>query len=261
MTRHYRFLAIVSLALGLSGVLAPTSAHALSCAPMEESNFMTCEKGACSPVFRAKQIRIGDACRRRLVIDAVPPSAVKPLVTLLQRRAGPEPSGVYQISLWHRWAPVKATEVESFLKNEATRIYVDRLTTDHSAISDLRDRWQSRANWELFWESVWHALDLGILTVLLWVLYRSVLRYVHAIRSFFLRTQPARELWKPLLIQLMLFILGYIFAAFNFFIALSFQIMILAPAVLLVWLFEAGMYLYPRSRLFVRARSPDNPVR
>ena len=256
MTRHYRFLSIVSLVLSLSILSASTPADALSCAPTEESYFMTCEKGACLPAFRAKQIRIGDACRRRLVIEPVPPWALEAVATLLRTTAGLETSGVYQILLLHnRWEEAfgKATDLEWFLNNEAKTTHVDRLTTDRSAISDLRAQWQSRADLERFWEVVGNAVDFGILAVLLWVLYRSASRFVYCLRAFFLNTHPVRKLWKPLLIQVGLFLIGTSVYSFRT-AGIRFFIGYLAPAVFLVWLLEAGMYVYLWSRRFMRLR-------
>ncbi|MBI3301594.1 MAG: hypothetical protein HYZ72_05900 [Deltaproteobacteria bacterium] len=141
-------------------------------------------------------------------------------------------------------------ELASFLNNRWSRIQVERLTTieDRSEIVSLQTQWQNRADQELFRERVWYFSDLGILSVFLFVLYLSVSRYVRNIRSFFLRDQATRNIWGPSLIQAGLFLLGS--SLIIYLSPFPLFLMLLAPIVLPVWLFEAGVYVYLWTRQF-----------
>ena len=254
MTRRYRFLSIVSLVLSLSVLLAPTPANANSTECLmrdSEFSFVVCQKGVCSPAFRFGRDRSG-ACSGRFVVRSIPEWAEEYFVTLIQKAAGPDPSGVYQIfvpdTVYHH--PIVFADLLNH--KEGAKIRVERLT-GQSDISALRRQWQNRANWSVFWEWALYALDLGF-PVLLWVLYRSALRYVHAIRFFFLPTHPVRKLWKPLLIQVGLFLIGTGVTSFGTGYGTVFFIIFLAPAVFLVWLFEGGMYVHLWYRRFMRLR-------
>jgi hypothetical protein len=185
------------LAFLVALLAASTPAYALSCAPLKDFYFITCEKGACSSAFRAKQIRTENSCSRRFVVESFPEWAVDSLVPIVGKTADLNISSIYQISFWHSsGAPENATELASDITDNGDKIQVERLSTfqDHSEISALWTQWQNRADQELLWERASNAVDFGTLAVLLWILYRSASSHIQGLEAFFSRTQPLQKL-------------------------------------------------------------------
>jgi hypothetical protein len=186
------------------------------------------------------------------VVESFPEWAVESLVAVVSKTAEPNLSSIYQISFWPTslgfFVPENATELASFINDNADKIQTERLTTfqDHSEIIALRTQWQNRADQELLWEWTGYAVDFGILAVLLWILYRSVSSYVQGLRAFFSRTQPVRKLCKPLSVQVCLFLIACATGVLALY-GKELFIRYLGSVVLLVWLFEIGMYAYLRS--------------
>lgn len=222
--------------------LLPFSASALSCVGVNDRFFLKCSEQQCEVSFRAREIPSYGACARRVVIESVPPDTQKVLLT----RIGEVRPGVYEVTLVHRFysdPPVNASDLASAFNAQglrAPRLKVQELASETNLVA-LRDQWESQSR-EDFWALVGYwVIELLLLCAALYVTYKTTSTYRRRLRN-----KMQRQLFRPVLLQLCVFVVGVLSLGSPTWPAL---VGFIAPLLVLVWLYELVAYLLQR---FVR---------
>lgn len=223
-------------------ILFPHTASALSCYGVNDRFFLKCSEDRCEVSFRAREIPSFGACARRVVVEAVAPDTQDVLLT----RIGRVKSGLYEVTLVHRFyskPPVNASELQgAFNVHElrAPRLTVRELASDTN-FDALREQWESQSRKDGWALAGYWGIELLLLFVALYVTYRTTSAY----RKRF-RTKMSRRFIGPVLLQFCVFIVGLLSLSSQTGPAL---VGLIAPVLLLVWLYELVAYLLQR---FVR---------
>lgn len=238
---HIRRVFAVSLLAGLAAVSVP--AQALSCVGVSDRFFVNCPVGSCQVVFRARDIAAPGACNRRTLVESVPPDVA---VILLGRVSTQMASGEYEITLVHRYygdPPVNGEELaRAFGTHElrAPRLTIRQLTPGTN-LEALREEWLGRARRSLIELVAYWAVELILLVAGLFGAYRTTVSF----RARLLR-QRAGSVAVPVAIQLGLFVLAVL--SFGSFVA-PVLVGLVAPVLLLIWLYELVAYVISRYRI------------
>lgn len=222
--------------------LSPLTASALSCVGVNDRFFLKCSEDRCDVSFRAREIPSFGACARRVVVESVAPDTQNVLLT----RIGRVKPGVYEATLVHRFysePPVTASELAgAFNAHElrAPRLTVHDLASDTN-LDALREQWESQSRKDDWALAGYWGIELLLLFVALYVTYRTTSAYRNR-----LRTTMHRRFIGPVLLQFCVFFVGLLSLGSQTGPAL---VGLIAPVLLLVWLYELVAYLLQR---FVR---------
>ena len=223
-------------------ILFPHTASALSCVGVNDRFFLKCSEARCEVSFRAREIPSFGACARRVVVEAVAPDTQEVLLT----RIGRVKPGLYEVTLVHRFysePPVNASELQGALNAHelrAPRLTVRDLASDTN-FDALREQWESQSRKDGWALAGYWGIELLLLSVALYVTYRATSAYRKR-----LRTKMPRRFIGPVLLQFCVFVVGLLSLGSQTGPAL---VGLIAPVLLLVWLYESVAYLLQR---FVR---------
>ena len=235
-------------AAGLWSLSVP--AHALSCVGVDDRFFVQCSNGSCAVKFRARDIPAPGACERRTVVEAVPVDVAEVLLRRVSNELG---SGDYEVTLVHRYyadPPVNAEELTRALaahELKAPRVRISRLSAGSSP-DQLREDWTGQARWSLFRLFAYWTFELALLIGGLYVLYRTT-----SIFRQRLKLVRRVSLAGPIAFQVGLFVLA-IFGLGS--MSGPFLWSLVAPVILVIWLFEIGAYFWMRHRSRSAISSP-----
>ncbi len=222
--------------------LFPHTASALSCVGVNDRFFLKCSEDRCEVSVRAREIPSFGACARRVVVESVAPDTQNVLLT----RIGRIKPGVYEVTLVHRFysePPVDASELAGAFNApelRAPRLTVRDLASDTN-FDALREQWETQSRKDDWALAGYWGIEISLLFVAFYVAYRTTSAYRKR-----LRTKMPRRFVGPVLLQLCVFAVGLLSLGSQTGPAL---VGLIAPVLLLVWLYELVAYLLHR---FVR---------
>lgn len=228
---------IFAIALVVLCSLAPPSANALSCYGLSDKFFLRCDPQQCTSAFRAREVGAAGACARRVIVESVPGDVQSVVLRRLDR---PLPVGIYEVTLVRRYygtPPVTATELESAFDAQqfrAPRLSVKELDGGTS-LDQLQQEWVSQQRWALARTIGWWTIELLILGAGLAAVYLTTRIY----RRRLIDVQPG-SLLVPISVQVAVFVVAL--ASLGFF-SLPALVGLVAPVVLIIWLYEAVAYV------------------
>lgn len=227
----------------------PFAASALSCVDLNDKFLVKCSEHRCEASFRAREIPSFGACARRVVVEPVP---VDTQDVILNQMGEAKRDGVYEVTIVHRFYSeplVNASDLAlAFIAHElkAPHLKVKTLASDTN-LSVLREQWVARSRWDLLAVSAHWGVELLILCFAISVTYRTISAFHQRLRS----ASHAR-LRGLVLVQLGIFLIGFLSLGTPTSLVL---VGLMAPAMLLVWLYELVAYLLHRF-----TRRPTNEV-
>lgn len=238
-------------------LLASTPVSALSCYGLKDHIFLTCTAGTCKGEFRAKEIHSAGACGRRTVVEPVPDG----LVQLVEAQLKPEmraelKDGSVQVTLTHRFyggLPSNVDELQqAFAEKEyrAPRLEMQKLNAE-VAVATLKTQWEEKANNERLKTILYRTIDWGVLLLALAWTFKTAINYRRSLIATMRCQQANYAVSKPLIVQAGLFLA----AVFLLFSMWDFPLVVLvAPVVFLVWIYEVSLYGVLRFRTSRRVK-------
>lgn len=236
-----------AIAVLLLCCFAPSSANALSCYGLSDKFFLRCSSQQCTVKFRAREIGSLGACARRVTVESAPTDVQS---ALLQRLDHPMAVGIYEVTLVHRYygtPPVTGSELVNAFNGDKFRAPLTIKELDGATnLEQLEQGWVSQERWG-FARMVAHwIVEISLLGACLAATYLSTRTY----RRRLLGLQPG-SLEKPIALQVAIF--GLAIVSIGSF-SLPALVGLVAPVLLVVWLYEAITYSWRR---FGRRRTSE----
>lgn len=247
-----------SALFGMALIFFARPGYALSCIGLNDHFYLKCTAGDCKGEFRAKEIHSAGACGRRTVVESLPDDYVRVLTNRVRQLSEAEhKDGLVQVTLIHRFygsLPATAEELAlSFTKDEfrVPRIQVQKLDESVS-ISDVKNGWGDKAKKELMSTVLYQLADWGILISALILVLKTTANYRCSLLAHFQKEKVKPSVCKPVVLQAGLFSIAAIFLlSMMDFILVG----LVAPLILLLWIFEALMFLAYRLKFLRRVEN------
>lgn len=221
---------------------ASSRVFALSCYGLEDRFFLECEARECQVAFRARDIATGGCGRRTLVGD----TSTDVSAAIAKQYAGSLGPGKFEVKLTHRYygsPPESGVELSRALAGgelRAPRSSVARLS-EQTQMSQLRTDWDGRARSSLLSHIANWVLEIALLVLGLLATLRTMWTYRRRLTG----QVPGRVL-SPLAWQFGLFVLAALVLVSS--PTGPFLVGLVAPILLLVWVWEAGMFVWLSQR-------------
>jgi hypothetical protein len=233
--------------LALLTLLMPLSGWALSCAGLRDEFYIRCESNTCVGEFSAIQVAGARTCGRRVVVEAIATNSLNALAAQVKRRYPDEAiNGLYQLSFTRRFhsdAFVSTDHWQHMLQNNTLNgftLWVEKLPAN-TDVQKLREQWQAQASDDA--RAAWFYWLLQICSVLfaLGVIYKTTMRFIQSVKAFFDKKSKKLNIIKPLAWQVLLF---FVVAPMTLVLIVEVWFVIFTiPLLLLVWVYEAYLYL------------------
>lgn len=176
------------------------------------------------------------------MVEPVPLDATS---VLLKRVSNEVSSGEYEVTLVHRYygePPVTAEELGRAIgahELKAPRVTVRQLAAGTN-LEALQDEWRSRSNRAMMELVAYWAIELVALAAGLVGLYRTTVAYRRGLRRV-----VSGSVAGPLALQFVLFVVAVLCLGSPTWPIL---VGVVAPVVVVVWVYELAMYLFARYR-------------
>jgi len=234
--------------------IVPTTCQALSCYPLQDNFFLQCTYGACSGVFRARQIGVTGACARRTIVEPIQDAEASLLSPMVASSVHDNKmTGYFHVLLIHQFyghRPVTATELRDAMSQPGfprTRLRKVEFIGNTVDVGALKQEWQNTQDNELRYYRMERLLDYISLSTCLAVLIFSIVKFrqwalngIHGKSGLF-------RLVTPLTLQAVIFVLTLLPSIY--FVSWATHVGLVPLFVCIIWCYELAFY--PLNRLFI----------